>query len=76
MSARVRPAGRSVEIELTLAEGRTRIVRRVAEAIGLKVEWLHRTQYGPVRLGELAEGKHRPLTRREVAAIEELDGAA
>ena len=76
VSARVRPAGKSIEIELTLAEGRNRIVRRVAEAIGLKVEWLHRTQYGPVRLGDLAEGRHRPLTRREVSAIEELDGAA
>lgn len=74
--ARVRPAGKSIEIELTLAEGRNRIVRRVAEAIGLKIEWLHRTQYGPVRLGALAEGRHRPLTRREVSAIEELDGAA
>ena len=76
VSARVRSAGKSIEIELTLAEGRNRIVRRVAEAIGLKVEWLHRTQYGPVRLGALAEGRHRPLTRREVSAIEELDGAA
>jgi 23S rRNA pseudouridine2605 synthase len=74
--AHVRPAGKGIEIELTLAEGRTRIVRRMAEAIGLKVEWLHRTEYGPVRLGTLAEGRHRPLTRREVAAIEELDGAA
>jgi 23S rRNA pseudouridine2605 synthase len=74
--ARVRAAGASIEIEITLAEGRNRIVRRLAEAIGLKVEWLHRTQYGPVRLGALAEGKHRPLTRREIAAIEERDGAA
>lgn len=74
--ARVRPAGRGVELELTLAEGRQRIVRRLAEALGLKVEWLHRTRYGPVRLGALAEGRHRPLTRREVAAIEEPDGAA
>ena len=53
-----------------------RIVRRLAEALGLKVEWLHRTSYGPVRLGTLAEGRHRPLTRREIAAIEEPDGAA
>jgi 23S rRNA pseudouridine2605 synthase len=79
-SARVRPAGggggRSVELELTLAEGRQRIVRRLAEALGLKVEWLHRTRYGPVRLGDLPEGRHRPLTRRELAAIEESDGAA
>jgi 23S rRNA pseudouridine2605 synthase len=74
--ARVRAAGTSIEIEITLAEGRNRIVRRLAEAIGLKVEWLHRTQYGPVRLGTLAEGRHRPLTRREIAAIEDPDGAA
>ena len=75
---RVRAAGkgRGAEIELTLAEGRNRIVRRLAEALGLKVEWLHRTSYGPVRLDDLPEGKHRPLTRREIAAIEDADGAA
>jgi 23S rRNA pseudouridine2605 synthase len=74
--ALVRPAGKGkgIEIELTLAEGRQRIVRRLAEALGLKVEWLHRTSYGPVRLGDLAEGRHRPLTRREISAIEGLDG--
>ena len=74
--ARVRSAGRSIELELTLAEGRNRIVRRLAEALGLKVEWLHRTSYGPVRLGRLPEGQHRPLSRREIEAIEEPDGAA
>jgi 23S rRNA pseudouridine2605 synthase len=74
--ARVRPAGRSVEIELTLAEGRNRIVRRLADALGLRVEWLHRVRYGPVRLGRLPEGRHRPLTRRELEAIERPDGAA
>lgn len=66
---RARPAGRSVEVEMTLAEGRQRIVRRVAEALGLKVEWLHRVAYGPVRLGHLAEGRWRALTAREIAAI-------
>ena len=74
--ARVRPAGRSVELELTLAEGRHRIVRRLADALGLKVEWLHRVAYGPVRLGRLPAGAVRPLTRREIAAIERLQGAA
>ncbi len=76
LRSRVRAAGRSVEIELTLGEGRNRIVRRLALALGLKVEWLHRTSYGPVRLGPLPEGKCRPLTRRERAAIEDADGAA
>lgn len=74
--ARVRAAGSSVEIELTLEEGRNRIVRRLAEALGLKVEWLHRVRYGPVRLGTLPEGRHRPLTRAELAAIAGRHGAA
>lgn len=73
VESRVRPAGRSVEIDLTLAEGRQRIVRRLAEALGLKVEWLHRVSYGPVRLGKLPEGKWRELTRAEVGAIERIN---
>ena len=72
LESRARPAGKSIEIELTLAEGRQRIVRRLAEALGLKVEWLHRVAYGPVHLGRLAEGKWRELTRQEIGAIERL----
>jgi len=75
VESRVRPQGKSVEIELTLAEGRQRIVRRIAEALGLKVEWLHRVSYGPVRLGKLAEGQWRELTRQEIDAIGRLHGA-
>ena len=71
---RVRPARGSVEIEITLAEGRHRIVRRLAEALGLKVEWLHRVAYGPVRLGRLAEGQYRRLAAHEITAIERLHG--
>ena len=76
VSARVRPAGRSVEVELALAEGRHRIVRRLAEVLGLKVEWLHRVAYGPVRLGRLAEGRYRALTPREIRVIERVHGTA
>jgi 23S rRNA pseudouridine2605 synthase len=68
----VRLAGKSVEIELTLAEGRQRIVRRIAEELGFKVEWLHRVAYGPVRLGKLPEGRWRELTKQEIGAIERL----
>ncbi len=71
---RVRSVGKSLEVELTLAEGRQRIVRRVAEALDLKVEWLHRIAYGPVRLGRLAEGRWRALTAREIEAIGRLHG--
>lgn len=75
VDSRVRPAGKSVEIELTLAKGRQRIARRIAEALDLKVEWLHRVAYGPVRLGKLPEGQWRELTRAEIGAIERLHGS-
>lgn len=67
---RVRPGkqGRSI-IDVTLTEGRNRVVRRWAEALGLKVERLARLSYGPVRLGELPVGQFRPLTPREEKAL-------
>ena len=67
---RVRPgaAGRSI-LDLTLEEGRNRIVRRWCEALGLKVDRLARLSYGPVRLGDLPPGRYRPLTPREETAI-------
>jgi 23S rRNA pseudouridine2605 synthase len=67
---RVRPGteGRSI-LDVTLAEGRNRIVRRWAEELGLRVDRLARLSYGPVRLGDLASGRYRPLTPREEAAL-------
>ena len=56
--------GRSI-VDLTLEEGRNRIVRRWAEALGLRVERLARLSYGPVRLGDLPPGRYRPLTPKE-----------
>jgi 23S rRNA pseudouridine2605 synthase len=67
---RVRPGteGRSI-VDLTLTEGRNRIVRRWAEELGLRVERLARLSYGPVRLGDLPTGRYRPLTPREEGAL-------
>lgn len=67
---KVRPGseGRSI-LDLTLHEGRNRIVRRWCEAMGLKVDRLARLSYGPVRLGELPPGSYRPLTPREERAL-------
>ena len=65
------------ELEIVIAEGRTREVRRVCEALGLVVERLVRTKFGPVKLGSLESGKTRPLTAREreiISALGKSDG--
>lgn len=56
-------------VELELAEGKNREVRRLFESQGLLVERLQRTQIGPIRLGELPEGRWRALTDAEVKAL-------
>jgi 23S rRNA pseudouridine2605 synthase len=54
------------EIEIVLREGRNRQVRRMAEAIDNRVDALRRVRFGPIELGDLAEGKARRLTAEEI----------
>lgn len=63
------------ELELTISEGRNREVRRLCEALGLEVERLVRTRFGPIKLGSLAPGKSRPLTRKELDLLAALTKA-
>lgn len=58
------------EFEVTITEGRKHEVRRLCKALGLEVDRLVRTRYGPVSLGSLASGRSRPLTAQEVRAID------
>src|SRR6202521_1510012 len=71
-----RQVGRGLwDLELTIAEGKTREVRRLCEALGLRVERLVRTKFGPVKLGSLESGKTRALTTRENEMISALTGS-
>lgn len=53
------------DFEVTITEGRKREVRRLCSALGLGVERLVRTRFGPVELGELPVGATRRLSARE-----------
>ena len=60
-------------VELTMGEGRKRIVRRMFDEIGHPVERLVRTAIGPVRDGSLKAGEHRTLTIEEIVHPATLD---
>lgn len=53
------------ELEVTIAEGKNREIRRFCEALDLVVERLVRTRFGPVQLGLMPSGGSRPLNGRE-----------
>jgi 23S rRNA pseudouridine2605 synthase len=68
--ARVLSANNSNSVvELELAEGRNREVRRLFAAQGLEVNRLVRTQIGRIKLGELPSGKWRTLTASEIKSL-------
>lgn len=54
---------------ITITEGRNRQVRRMVEAVGGKVEKLVRMAIGSIAIGELEEGKARPLEAEEVRML-------
>jgi pseudouridine synthase len=71
----IRPTGSGTwEFEVVIAEGRKREVRRLCREVGLRVERLVRTSFGPVQLGSLPVGTNRALTAREKGALEKLIG--
>jgi len=56
-------------IELTIHEGRNRIIRRLCEEVGHPVIDLARTSIGPIQLGNLKPGQTRELTRDELGRL-------
>jgi 23S rRNA pseudouridine2605 synthase len=61
-------------IEITIHEGRYHIIRRLIEALGMKVVRLVRIDFGPINLGDMKEGRHRVLNEVEVLNLFTLLG--
>jgi 23S rRNA pseudouridine2605 synthase len=57
------------ELEVTIAEGRNRQVRRMCEAAGHPVLELTRIAFGRLELGRLAPGESRRLSAEEIAGL-------
>jgi 23S rRNA pseudouridine2605 synthase len=71
----VRRLGRGrYEMEISIAEGRNREIRRLCAAVGLEVDKLVRVKFGPIELEDLRPGVVRALGPREVAAIHRIVG--
>lgn len=56
-------------VDVSLQEGRNRIVRRSFEFFGYEVKKLHRISIGSVGLGKLKPGEYSALTPKELKAL-------
>jgi 23S rRNA pseudouridine2604 synthase len=61
-------------LRFSLKEGRNRQIRRMCELVDLAVIDLLRLRIGPLRLGDLPEGRWRALTPDERAALVKASG--
>ncbi len=65
----LRRTGEKITLNLTIHEGRNRIIRRACAAVGLTLLALKRVRVGPVKLGDLPEGQYRELADEELEAL-------
>ncbi len=67
-------AERNTWVLLSVGEGRTHLVKRLCEAVGLEVLRLYRPEFGGVTVEGLKPGEYRPLTREEVKVLRRSAG--
>jgi 23S rRNA pseudouridine2605 synthase len=68
--------GRESTLEITIHEGRNRMVRRMLEAVGHPVRALERVAFGPLELGRLRPGDSRKVRPREMEELRRRAGRA
>jgi 23S rRNA pseudouridine2605 synthase len=75
-SARIlgRDAKGNARIEVTVTEGRNRLVRRMLLKVGHPVLSLRRIEFGGIGIGSLKPGERRALTAPEVRRLHKLAG--
>ena len=67
LPAKLEITDKANEVFITVQEGRFHQVKRMAEAVGRKVEYLKRISMGPLVLDkELKKGEYRPLFERNL----------
>ena len=59
-------------VDISIHEGHYHQVRRMFDAVGHPLVALERVRFGPVALGDLTVGTTRPLTEREVHALQQI----
>jgi 23S rRNA pseudouridine2605 synthase len=61
-------------VNLILAEGKNREVRRIFESLGYEVKKLDRKRFATLSTSGLRRGEHRQLTKAEVRALRDMVG--
>lgn len=69
VAVRTLRSGTNMWLEIQVNEGRKHLIRKMLQAVGHPVSRLRRTRYGPLVLGRLPSGQHRPLTASEVTRL-------
>lgn len=62
----VKGAPRTTVVDITIHEGKNRQVRKMFKAVGNNVQELERIAIGDIKLGRLAVGHYRKLTKEEI----------
>ena len=67
-SARARKLEDNI-IEITLHEGKNRIIRRMMEKLGYSIRFIERIKIGGLELGRLRQGESRKLSKKEMEMV-------